>query len=353
MAASDLILLAPVIPAQTEPSVLIWLIPSLLTLFLYGVGQGLVKMWISEVPPARFCLYFVVAKALVNLTWFMTHDHPNPFSQEGRLFLLIGVFAYILDGTGWILYFQSIVYGPITIVGTLSAAYPAITIIFARIFLAEQLTNIQYLGVILVILCCLGLSYAPADPNDPDAKITSKRWIPLAFFALILWSAAQTVMKYCYSLPESSEVNMLLFNTIGGALTLGVFGLRYGLKGTHSGKEWIRSFMPMGMMAAGDMGVIIASSKGPISIISPLTGAYPMVTLAFAAVVLKEHITKFQWACIIFLLIGIYLTSIVPEEQPPATEAKNISYLANLPAFYEKGSFSLPDGKHFSALGIK
>lgn len=329
---TNLILLAPAIPTQTEVSVLIWLVPSLITLFLYGVGQGLVKMWISEVPPARFCLYFVVAKALVNLSWFFTHEHPDPFSQEGRLFLLCGIFAYILDGTGWILYFQSIVYGPITIVGTLSAAYPALTILFARVFLAEKLLNIQYVGVVLVIACCLGLSYSPSDPNDPEAKAISKRWIPLAFFALILWSAAQTIMKYCYSLPQSSDVNMLLFNTMGGALTLGVFGLRYGLKGTHSGKEWIRSFLPMGMMAGGDMGVIIASSKGPISIISPLTGAYPMVTLAFAAVVLKEHITKLQWACIIFLLVGIYLTSIEDEKK----EAGLLFYQANIPALYEK-----------------
>ena len=47
----------------------------------------------------------------------------------------------------------------------------------------------------------------------------------------------------------------------------------------------------MGMMAGGDLGVIIASRYGPISIVTPLTGAYPVVTLAFAALVLKERIT--------------------------------------------------------------
>src|SRR5206468_3061802 len=36
----------------------LWLIPTLTSLLLYGIGQGLVKKSISEVPPARFCLYF-------------------------------------------------------------------------------------------------------------------------------------------------------------------------------------------------------------------------------------------------------------------------------------------------------
>jgi len=75
------------------------------------------------------------------------------------------------------------------------------------------------------------------------------------------------------------------------------------------------------MLAAGDIGVIIASEKGPISIVSPLTGAYPVITLAFAALVLKEHITKFQWGCIIVLLVGIYFSSIV--EEPAGQAAYN------------------------------
>lgn len=292
-------------------SSLAWLIPSLITLLLWGMGQGFVKMWIGEVSPARFCLYFVVAKSIVNLGYFFTNEHLDPFDMEGRMFLIVGVFAYILDGLGWILYFKSIVYGPITIVGTLSAAYPAITILMARYFLQETLLPIQYFGVLLVILCCLGLSYTP--PSLENKKVVNNKWIPLAITALLLWSSAQTIMKYSYNLPNADETNLLLFNTIGGSLTLGLYGLFYGLKGSHSGKEWVKSFLPMGMMAGGDMGFIIAASKGPISIISPMTGAYPLVTLIFAYLVIKEHITKFQWLCVTILLFAIFLSAVDQE----------------------------------------
>lgn len=285
--------------------IFLWLAPALAALFLYGIGQGLVKKYIAEAPPARFCLYFVVAKTVINLWFFFSQPHPDPFSIEGRSFLLHGLFAYTLDGAAWILYFESIVAGPITIVGTLSAAYPALTVLLARFFLSELLTWYQYIGVSLVITGCLGLSYAPPDPS---AKMTKKRWIPLAFFALIMWGAAQTIVKYSYRLPQSSEVNLALCNTFGGMLTLGLYGLWKGRTGVHSVREWLKSFAPMGMMAAGDLAVIVATRHGPVSIVSPLTGAYPVVTLGFAALILKERITILQWACIIFIIIGMIIS---------------------------------------------
>jgi len=112
----------------------IWLFPALFALLSYGVGQGLVKKWVGDVSPARFCFYFLLAKSVVNLGYFFLQDHP-PFLEEGvSPFLMSGVFAYILDGLGWVLYFESILLGPITMVGTLSAAYPALTVLLASRF---------------------------------------------------------------------------------------------------------------------------------------------------------------------------------------------------------------------------
>ena len=291
-------------PAAAHAPLASWLAPALAALFLYGIGQGLVKKWIGEVSPARFCLYFVLAKSIVNLSFFFGQGHPALDAPDGHRFLELGVLAYILDGTGWILYFESIIAGPITIVGTLSAAYPALTVVFAHFFLGENLSGLQYAAVTVVIAGCLGLSYSPADGSS---KVIGTRWIPLSFGALVLWASAQTVVKYSYGFPQASEVNLALCSTIGGGLSLGLFGLLKGRQGAHSVREWTHSLIPMGMMASGDLGVIIANRYGPISIVTPMTGAYPVVTLAFAALVLKERINRLQWGCLAAIIGGMCL----------------------------------------------
>src|SRR5258708_17323652 len=189
-------------PANT--ALLVWLTPAMFALFLYGVGQGLVKKYIGEVSPARFCLYFVLAKAIVNLSWFFAHEHPSLQSAVGRPFLELGALAYIIDGTGWILYFESIIAGPITIVRPLSAACPALTAVFARIFLGEQLAALQYVAVALVIGGSLGLSYAPPDAG---IKIVSRRWIPLAFLALGCLAPSNTIVPQPYSFVPAIHIN--------------------------------------------------------------------------------------------------------------------------------------------------
>ena len=284
----------------------VWVAPAFAALFLYGIGQGLVKKYIAEVPPARFCLYFVLARAIVNSGYILYSGgvHPELATVAGRQFMELGVLAYLLDGSGWVLYFESIISGPITIVGTLSAAYPALTVVFARVFLHEQLSSLQYAAVVLVIGGCLGLSYSPADGGQ---RVTSRRWIPLAFGALVLWAGSQTIVKHDYSLPHASEVTMALCSMIGGALTLGAYGLAKGRAGRHSLREYLHSFLPMGMMAGGDLAVIIASQLGPISIVTPITGAYPVVTLGFAWLVLKERITLLQWGCLAAIITGMLL----------------------------------------------
>jgi drug/metabolite transporter (DMT)-like permease len=212
--------------------------------------------------------------------------------------------AYILDGTAWLLYFQAIVHGPISIVGTLSAAYPALTVLFARAFLGEMLSAGQYAGVVLVIAGCVGLSYAPSSGAGAPA---SRAWIPTSIVALLLWGASSTLLKAAYALPGADEVNVLIYNLVGAFLTLGVYGLLSSRGSTGGRGEWARSFLPMGMLAGGDIGFILATRFGPVSLTTPLSGAYPFITVIYARIVLHELIGARQVLCVLAILGGMAL----------------------------------------------
>lgn len=283
----------------------IWLVPTLVSLFLYGIGQGLVKKYISEVPPARFCLYFVAAKTVLNLAYFALFQKTALLPSVGSPFSIACVLVYTIDGTAWILYFFAIVHGPIAIVGTLSAAYPALTILFARLFLHEQLTYLQYAGLVLVLWGCVGLSYAPSAPG---AGPTSSRWILPSFVALILWGSSSTLLKAAYGLPGADEANVLVFALVGALATLGLYGILNGRKGAADPREWTRAAVPMLMLAGGDVGFIVATRYGPVSLTTPLSGAYPVVTVVFARFALGERISLWQGVSIAVILVGMALT---------------------------------------------
>ncbi len=283
----------------------IWLIPTFVSLVLYGLGQGLVKKYIAEVPPARFCLYFIAARVVLNLSYYARFHQAglplSPLSAFGGTCVL----AYLFDGIGWLLYFQAIVYGPIGIVGTLSAAYPALTVVFARLFLREELSGWQYAGVALVIGGCIGLSYAPPDPGS---RPTGSRWIPLSFIAVVCWGCSSTLLKAAYQHPGADEADALVFSVMSGLATLGVYGLLRGRPQDAEAHEWRRALLPMGMLAAGDVGFIVATRYGPVSLTTPLSGAYPVVTLIYARLALGERISPWQAVWIATIFGGMALT---------------------------------------------
>ena len=133
--------------------------------------------------------------------------------------------------------------------------------------------------------------------------------------ALLLWGVTGVLVKYAYAYygdnqaNVASEANMALLIAAGGLLTLGVYGFIFGRKGAASGREWSRSFLPMATMALGGLLAAIAYKTGPASIVSPLSGAYPVVTLGFAWAVLKERPTALQWAGIAAILAGFVFTT--------------------------------------------
>lgn len=287
---------------------LVWLAPTLGAMLAWGIAQGLVKKYIGEVAPARFCLYYALANATVSLAFWAAHDAPPAFAPESRGFATWGLLAYVLDGIAWIFYYQSILHGPISIVGTLSAAYPALTVLFARAFLAEQLAAPQMLGVVAVIAGCLALAYTPPDPA---AKRTRRRWMAYAAAALLIWGANGAMIRHAYGFPGAHEANMALFIAIGGLATLGVYGLVRSRRIPSAPGEWARALGPMATMAVGSLLAAIAYKYGPASIVTPLSGAYPVVTLAFALAVLGERPSALQRVGIGLVLLGMVLTTAV------------------------------------------
>ncbi len=214
----------------------------------------------------------------------------------------------MLDGIAWIFYYQSLTYGPISIVGTLSAAYPALTVIFARYFLGEDLTAMQGLGVAAVLAGCLALAWSPPDSSEADERT--------------LEALRRRRARHLGRERHADPLRVQLPGRARGEPR----ALHRDRRADDARPVWccckapraarrapsvVRSAGPMATMALGSLLVAIAYKHGPASLVTPLAGAYPVVTIAFAWAVLKERPTRLQWGGIVAVLVGMVLTTAV------------------------------------------
>jgi drug/metabolite transporter (DMT)-like permease len=66
-------------------------------------------------------------------------------------------------------------------------------------------------------------------------------------------------------------------------------------------------------MGAGDTSAFVLSNRAmqieQVAVISVLGSLYGAVTVALAAIVLREHVSRWQWSGIASIFAGIYLMS--------------------------------------------
>jgi drug/metabolite transporter (DMT)-like permease len=288
-----------------------WVGPTFTALFLYGIAGGLFKQVLGDIPVARFCLYTVVVDGVIYMSYYLTHDHPPPFAPEGLRFFYWAMVAGVLEGIASILYYESLSGGPVSVIGTVSAAYPIVTAMLAFFFLGELLIPTQYVGVALVIIGCIGIAY---EPSDPDQKTSARQvlgmplWFLQSILAALLWGIGGAMDRWVYELPNASEANFVLFGIFANVLTVGLYGLLLEREWKFPVKEWAWATLPLGINAVADIALYIAYEWGPATLVTTLSGAYPPVTLVYAYFVIRERPTRLQWTCIALVFIGLMLS---------------------------------------------
>jgi len=133
-------------------------------------------------------------------------------------------------------------------------------------------------------------------------------WIPPALLAFFLWGLWAFLPKITltYYLP----LNALVWEVLGGMLVgLYVF-IIYG-KGFIFHPTGTMLAMTSGMVGfAGALAYLTALQRGPVSLISVVTGLYPLVTILLAYFILGEMMTFRQLWGVGFAVVGLLLLTL-------------------------------------------
>lgn len=282
---------------------LLWLPFSLATILFYGLGQVFVKETRTQISSANYLLLFSGNIGVIwAVYWLLFHGDTSfeawPWAQA--------VIAAALSGAAYITFYEALKHGKVSIVGTIAGAYAPWTVLLALLFLGEEMTYGEGAGVALVVAGMLLFTYSPGNGNGRKTEILG---IAFAVCSLFFWGTSATVAKGA-------------IDVIGDTNFIGVYAAvcpamwtAYWLVTTKGRLEMPKADLrvlelSMLFLAAGGITMYLAFANGNVSIVSPITNLYPVLTIAAAKVRLKENLTLKQYAALAMLLLAIPLFSL-------------------------------------------
>jgi len=282
----------------------LWLVLAFVDMMSWGVGQVLVKRATDRLGAVTMVLFVTLVDGALYLALFLVAAQPLAASLQTYVYAALTSAVGI---TGYILYFEALLRGNISVVATITAGSPIITILGAIAFLNEPPTIAQAAGMALLVAVILILSY---EPVGSEWKVPVA--VTLSIAILVLWGIWGILTKVAVTAPGFGPWQLLLFYSLSNFLA----GIPYYL--------WRRKRVPPPdpsrrayafgaggflLMMTGIVASTVALSIGDASLVTAVGGCAPVVTSLVAFAFLKEKATPLRVLALLLFVPGIILVA--------------------------------------------
>jgi uncharacterized membrane protein len=280
-----------------------WVFWTLLTILTWGIWAVLSKLLALEIAsPAHSQLVSTIGLVPVVVALYLMKDKESPLSGNRMRGTWLALGSGLVSCLGSIAYFDVFSRGAKAVAATpITALYPAVTVLLAIPILKERVSLLQWLGI--------GLSLAAIYLfNVPGVDGMFSEWLLFAFVPIILWGITGLMQKAStehISARRSAFWFLLAFFPVAGVIMV-YDPIRSGI----DAGTWALAAAVGFTLAFGNFTVLLAfASGGKASIIAPLAGLYPLVSIPVAIALLGERIGKRETIGIVCALAAVVLLS--------------------------------------------
>jgi drug/metabolite transporter (DMT)-like permease len=225
-----------------------------------------------------------------------------------------GILAGVLNTSSTLALYRSFEIGKLSIVAPISACYPVLTMLLSALT-GERLTPLRLAGLALTIAGVIVVArgeQAPGDANpideqmQPAKKRLGVNWAILsaACFGVMFWLLGLRVVPLLGSSPSVWIIRL----TSAVTTALVMLAARQSMAPPpRQDAPWILGvgFLDTSAYVFNNYGMLHEQT----SVVSVLASLYGAVTVALAALFLREKVSASQWLGIFAIFIGIMMIS--------------------------------------------
>ncbi|RUM92949.1 MAG: hypothetical protein DSZ23_00400 [Thermodesulfatator sp.] len=133
-----------------------WLGNALAALLCWGLWAFFPKLSLKSISPAASVFYEGIGVLFTSIAvvWFL-----GPRLQGDFMGILYAVLTGVFGTIGLYFFFSAVKAGPISVISSLTAMYPVVTVVLAVVILHESLRPRQILGIIFAVVAAALLSW--------------------------------------------------------------------------------------------------------------------------------------------------------------------------------------------------
>jgi len=285
-----------------------WLIMTFAATLLWGVSGIFSKLSTPRLGVARVALLVAAVEGTLYSVAFLTLRDDDVVEMS---YVLLGIGSCLLGIMGYLCFFEAIMEGQVSIAGTITAAYPALSVIGAVLIIQETLSWVQALGVICIIAGIVGLSF---EPNPGSKTAMSRRTLFFALAGFVLWGAWSLTSKIAIdNIGAGNIFGCYVVSSLTAPLIYGWIRRVRPVRNTPanpSRRVWALGAAGLGVNLIGAIAFSFALEGGTASLVVPISSAYPMITVALAVALLKERIDRLHIVPLVIVVIGLVLVGV-------------------------------------------
>ncbi|WHX41210.1 DMT family transporter [Mesobacillus sp. AQ2] len=277
-----------------------WIAAAFVTTLSFGINNTIFK-WSTarHLSKVHIQFFFYLVAFLVTLGYGVVSGE----LEFNLLAMVLGGLIGILNANGNIQMSRAFENGPASLTSPLVGANAIFPILGAAIIFHEQISLLQWLGIVFILGSGLVIQYSPGLNRGTEYG----PWLFRVLLAILSFGILGILMKTT-SYLQISSLNTLICMYGGGSIYLGINSIR-------EKEHWQRTEANIGSLV-GLISVIgyscyfYALQEGTASIIFPIVSLNCLVVILAGIWLFKEKIKMYQLVGIFSALLGIIFTKI-------------------------------------------